>query len=151
MAYDYVGVSTMTFDKGTFRFLNARGCCPEDPLGSYTVDAGRITVPFPDGRVLFEANWTLDGDQLQFSDVTSETDTQEFVDAVWGGKPWTRIGDAPSVATTSPSVEDTAVPASVGEVEEFPDGVYRMEVTSDEMLALGATPEQAYRLPGPSR
>jgi TRAP-type C4-dicarboxylate transport system substrate-binding protein len=66
--------------------------------------------------------------------VTSETDTQEFVDADWGGQPWTRIGDAPSVVTTTPSVEDTAVATSVDEAEEFPDGVDQMEMTSDPAI-----------------
>ena len=53
--------------------------------------------------------------------------------------------------TTSPSVEDTAVPASVGESAEFPDGVYRREVTADELLAHGATPDAVFVLAGSTR
>lgn len=93
-ASEFDGVNTMTFDNGTWRHdIPAGGFC----TGTYTVDAGRITVRTPcnpGSPVLFEANWTLDGDQLQFTDLTTESDTQAFVDGFWGGQPWIRIDDA---------------------------------------------------------
>ena len=42
--------------------------------------------------VLFSAAWRLDGAELTFEDVRSETDPQPFADVVWGGRTWQRIG-----------------------------------------------------------
>jgi hypothetical protein len=96
------GVSTMVFDDGTWSAFDPS--TPAPCPGTYEVVAtGRVAVYFnanppcsgPGDDVLFEANWRLDGDQLQFTDLTTETDdTQAFVDGFWGGQPWTRVDDA---------------------------------------------------------
>jgi len=150
-AFGLEGTFTSTFDNGTFSGEDPSGIC----FGTYTVDAGRITVrlsPAPNcgpGGTLLEANWALDGDQLQFTDVVFGVTGDPFFEWVTGGKPWTRIGDAPPVATTAPSVEETAaVSSSVAASEEFPDGVYQRETTRDELIAHGSPPDIALYLGG---
>ena len=107
--------------------------------------------------MIFEANWTLDGDQLHFTDVRPpRRRTYRHVRRGSGVAPWTRVGDAPSDTTTvedtspadddgdavgettSASVVETAAPTSVSESAEFPEGVYQRESTSDELIAHGA-------------
>ena len=103
-ANDLGGVNTLTFDNGTWRHEDpSGGSC----LGTYEVVAEeRVVVRTPcnpGNPVLFEANWNLDGDQLRFIDVTSESDNQAFADGFWGGQPWTLIDDA-----SSPDDEETS-------------------------------------------
>jgi hypothetical protein len=42
--------------------------------------------------MLFSAAWTVEGSALTFTELTSDTDSQAFVDAVWGNRVWERIG-----------------------------------------------------------
>ena len=61
----------------------------------------------PGDEVIVEANWTLDGDQLRFTDVQTDGGGPGLADLFtwfWGG-PRTRIGDPP--ATTNPT-DDTS-------------------------------------------
>jgi hypothetical protein len=44
------------------------------------------------GKVLFSAAWTLDGDQLQFTDVQSGHGFDQLIAALFGGQPFTKIG-----------------------------------------------------------
>ena len=75
-AFEHAGVWTITFDDG--RFLDERRC----PGQHVPVEGGRVRSLGPDGAgcgtaagaVLFSAGWTLDGDQLRFIDVQSDTD-----------------------------------------------------------------------------
>ena len=65
-------------------------------------------VADPEGFVIFEASWTLDGDHLQFTDVETHEPEERFnvfFEWFWAG-PWTRIGDAPSDTT---AIEDTSL------------------------------------------
>jgi hypothetical protein len=39
--------------------------------------------------------------------------------------------------TTTPNVEDTAVPASVTESDDFPEGVYRHHISVEDFLDAG--------------
>jgi hypothetical protein len=44
------------------------------------------------GKVLFSARWTLQGDQLRFSDVRSGHGSDLLIQTLFGGKPFTKIG-----------------------------------------------------------
>jgi hypothetical protein len=92
-AHEHAGIWTLTFEDG--KFLEGR--CP----GTYTVDGGRVTITLAElpepcgdaaGNVLYSAAWTLDGDQLRFTDVRSGHGSDLLVPALFGSTPFTRIG-----------------------------------------------------------
>jgi hypothetical protein len=96
------GVNTLIFDDGTFSHVDPAGVpCP----GTYTVIAGgRVALYYeadplcsgPGDDLFFEANWTLDGDQLHFTDITFDPSGpyDDLWAWFWGGQPWIRIDDA---------------------------------------------------------
>lgn len=90
------GISTLEFKNG--RWINYRTVpAPDDCTGTYSVDGGRLVVtitPRCGGSLgmWFSAKWTLEGSALTFTELTSDTDSQAFIDAVWGNRVWERIG-----------------------------------------------------------
>jgi TRAP-type C4-dicarboxylate transport system substrate-binding protein len=98
-AYNHAGIWTLTFKDGQFRDSQFRD--PGCPGSTYSVEAGRITVKLGQsrpgcgtaaGRVLFSATWTLQGDELRFSDVRSGHGSDLLIRTLFGGKPFTKIG-----------------------------------------------------------
>jgi TRAP-type transport system periplasmic protein len=91
-AHDHDGLWTLFFRDGVFR----EGGCS----GTYSVEEGRVTVraePYLEcgaaaGEVLFSAGWTLEGDQLQFTDVRSGHGYDLLIETLFGDQAWTRIG-----------------------------------------------------------
>ena len=96
-AADFDGTNDLRFRDGRW-FHDTHGAVPgEDCGGAYDVEAGRLVVriagcPGAVDGVLFSATWTLDDDRLRFRQLRSETDPQGFVDTLWGGWVWERIG-----------------------------------------------------------
>ena len=90
------GISTLEFKNG--RWITVPdGSAPDECTGPYSVDGGRLVVtitPRCGGSLgmWFSAAWTLEGSALTFTELTSDTDSQAFVDAVWGNRVWERIG-----------------------------------------------------------
>ena len=89
------GIFTMTFKDGVFSHHLDRD--DSTCTGTYTVRGSRITVGcrFPDGSThepLFSADWTLSDGELRF---TMSNPNDLLAQAMWGGKPYVRIGDAP--------------------------------------------------------
>jgi TRAP-type C4-dicarboxylate transport system substrate-binding protein len=97
-AFDHAGVWTLTFKDGTF--LDPDDENPGCPGSTYTVEGGRVTIHMGEGpscgtaagKVLFTAGWTLDGDQLQFTDVRSDSGSDLLVETLFGSQPFTKIG-----------------------------------------------------------
>jgi TRAP-type C4-dicarboxylate transport system substrate-binding protein len=89
------GVHTLTFQHGQFMHEIKRNP-PDQCRGSYTVESGRVVVRMTEcdggGRIFFSAGWTLDGTTLTLLDLHSETDSDAFVNALWGNRAWERIG-----------------------------------------------------------
>jgi TRAP-type C4-dicarboxylate transport system substrate-binding protein len=92
-AIEHAGVWTLTFKDGQ----DVLGDCPGS---TYAVEADRVTIQMGQGggcgtaggKVLFSAAWTLDGDQLQFTDVQSGHGGDQLMAALFGGQPFTKIG-----------------------------------------------------------
>jgi TRAP-type C4-dicarboxylate transport system substrate-binding protein len=92
-AIEHAGVWTLTFNDGQ----DVLGDCPGS---TYTVEGDRVTIQMGQGggcgtaagKVLFSAAWTLDGDQLQFTDVQSGHGFDQLIAALFGGQPFTKIG-----------------------------------------------------------
>jgi TRAP-type C4-dicarboxylate transport system substrate-binding protein len=92
-AIEHAGVWTLTFEDGE----DVLGDCPGS---TYAVEGDRVTIQMGHGggcgtaagKVLFSATWTLDGDQLQFTDVRSGHGFDQLIAALFGGQPFTEIG-----------------------------------------------------------
>lgn len=90
-AFEHAGTWTLTFEDGRFQ----EGTC----VGTYSVNDGRVeTVLGTDpqcgtaaSEVLFSAGWTLEDDQLQFTDVLSGHGSDLLVETLFGGQPFTKI------------------------------------------------------------
>lgn len=95
-AGDLAGINDLRFQGGRWHHSIRSADPSEDCGGPYDVVSGRLEVRISDcggvNGVLFSAAWRLDGAELTFEDVRSETDPQPFADAVWGGRTWQRIG-----------------------------------------------------------
>jgi hypothetical protein len=87
------GIDTLTIQGGQFMHEIKRDP-PDQCHGTYTVESGRLVVRLTDcgGGVLFSAAWTLDGTALTFHDLHSDTNTDAFVNALWGNRAWERVG-----------------------------------------------------------
>ncbi|MFE3450488.1 TRAP transporter substrate-binding protein [Nonomuraea sp. NPDC059194] len=98
-ARDNAGISTLTFRDGTWRHNVGGTPADTDCYGPYAVKDGTITLSFREvlcgtmGGDLFSAAWTVDGDQLRFVDlVAGQPGEERLMTALFGAKPWTRIG-----------------------------------------------------------
>jgi TRAP-type C4-dicarboxylate transport system substrate-binding protein len=95
IANDHAGIWTLHFKDG--KFLDP-GC----PNSTYSVSGKRVSIVLGTGPTcgsaaggeLFSAEWTLEGDMLRFTNVHSGEGPawQVFHEALWGGKPWVKIG-----------------------------------------------------------
>ena len=90
-AVEHAGTWTLKFEDGRFE----EGPCN----GTYTVDGGRLAIHLGEvdcgsagGQVLFSAGWTVEGDQLQFTDVQSGHGFDLLIENLFGGQPFTKIG-----------------------------------------------------------
>ena len=100
-AYGSAGINTLTLERGRWIHHLEGPANPEDCTGTYAITEGRIALVVDAGleqygcglagSEIFSARWTLDGRQLRFVDVDARYD-DFFAEAVWGGKPWTKIG-----------------------------------------------------------
>lgn len=99
-AFNHAGIWTLTFDKGDLVVHDvntASGQAHETP-GVYCVEDGRISLGLfghPAGEAcgdFWSAGWTLDGDQLQFTDVQSGSGSDLLIETQFGGQPFTKIG-----------------------------------------------------------
>jgi TRAP-type C4-dicarboxylate transport system substrate-binding protein len=92
-AIEHAGTWTLTFKDGH----DVLGDCPGS---TYAVEGDHVTIQMGQGvgcgtaggKVLFSAAWTLDGDQLQFTDVQSGHGADLLIAALFGGQPFTKIG-----------------------------------------------------------
>ena len=89
-AVEHAGTWTLTFKAGQFQ----EGTC----LGTYSVQDDRLEIVLgskcgdASSGVLFSAGWTLEDDQLQFTDVRSGHGSDLLVVTLFGGQPFTKIG-----------------------------------------------------------
>ena len=95
-AYFNGGIFDLTFKDGVFSHHLDRD--DSTCTGTYTISGPRVTVGcrFPDGSTfepLFSADWALSDGELRFSEI--EPVTYLLAQAMWGGKSFLRIGDAP--------------------------------------------------------
>jgi len=97
-AQNHTGTWTIGFRNGVFSDLGSGtdGC----PGSTYTISEGRISVQLGPvgrdcgdaaGKVLFEAAWSLEDDQLRFVDVRSGHGSDLLIANLFGGAPWTKI------------------------------------------------------------
>ena len=125
--------------------IDANGGRGEDH-GVYCIEGGRITLGVPDGHSecggFWSARWELDGDELRFVDFDVQSTLlgdDVILPALNASHPWLRIGDAPvaaSEASESPSTATASDESTVADAA-FPEGVYRHELTVQELLDAG--------------
>ena len=90
------GIFDLTFKDGVFQHhLDRDGSVC---IGTYTIRGPlvRVSCSFPNGGThdpLFSATWNLQDDELRFTEVDRPEDL--LGQLMWGGKPFTRLGDAP--------------------------------------------------------
>jgi TRAP-type C4-dicarboxylate transport system substrate-binding protein len=95
------GLQTMTFAAGRWvHHTDENALEPDDCTGRYSVAGGRLQV-FADARdecgtaaggLLFSADWALEGATLRLTAVQSGDGYPLEARALWGGKPWRKIG-----------------------------------------------------------
>ena len=96
-ATNHGGTWTLTFDAGelTERDVNATTGLVTEEHGVYCVEDGRVILGLigqpPACGDFFNAAWVLEGDQLRFVDVQSDSGFQHFMATLFGGQPFTRI------------------------------------------------------------
>lgn len=91
-AINHAGTWTLTFENGRF----TEGSC----VGTYAVQGGRVEIVLGSDpqcgtaaeEVLFGAGWTLEDDQLQFTEVRSGHGSDLLVETLFGGQPFAKIG-----------------------------------------------------------
>jgi TRAP-type C4-dicarboxylate transport system substrate-binding protein len=128
-AADELGVQTVTLDGGTFRWewRSRRG--EQACEGTYSLDDGLLRFveePQCDGR--WEARPSLEGEEISWTDVRSRVGndpTDQLLRELLHGVPWRRIED-------------------IQAAQPLPEGVYRWEMTEDQLLAAGVDPADAY-------
>jgi TRAP-type C4-dicarboxylate transport system substrate-binding protein len=120
MARQEAGVQTWTLEGGTFDLEYQDNQCS----GTYEVAGDRVSIQFTSGctgAVAMTA--TVEGGQITWSDAEGlppyNSPDDQLIAEAFAGVPWVRVGDAP------------------GAEPEFPDGVYRMEMTADFLIAAG--------------
>ena len=100
LASQYAGTWEMTFDEGTVAIedVNAATGQAHTDEGVYCVAGGRVSLglDYPDVGLdcgdFFSASWTLDGDQLRFVDLRTETgDGQLLLASIFASTPFTKI------------------------------------------------------------
>jgi TRAP-type C4-dicarboxylate transport system substrate-binding protein len=96
--------------------------------GSYTVFRDQIEVS--DGADTVTANWSFDGEQLTFSDVTPQDSPFEVI---WASHPWQLVGAADS--TDEGDGAGTLV------------GIYTWTLTADDAVSSGEDPAEMTWLP----
>jgi TRAP-type C4-dicarboxylate transport system substrate-binding protein len=96
-ASQHAGIWTMTFDNGqiTNSDVNASTGDRSEEAGVYCVQDGRVSIGLlgqpPECGDFWTAGWTLEGDQLTFTDVQSHHGYDLLIDTLFGGRPFTRI------------------------------------------------------------
>lgn len=124
-----LGVQTVTLDGGAFRWdwRSRRG--EQSCEGSFQFDDGLLHfTDEPECGGVWEARPALDGDEISWTDVRSRArndPADQLVRELLHGVPWRKIED-------------------VQAVEPLPEGVYRWEITKDELVAAGVDVGDAY-------
>ena len=96
-AVNHGGTWTLTFDSGelTIRDVNATTGLVSEEHGVYCVEDGRVILGLigqpPACGDFFNAAWVLEGDQLRFVDVQSDSGFQHFMATLFGGQPFTKV------------------------------------------------------------
>lgn len=92
-AFGHAGTWTLTFgEDGTFSDGDCQGA-------TYSVEGDRVVIQMGPGpgcgtaanKVLFTSTWSVDGDELLFTDVQSESGFDPLIETLFGALPWTRI------------------------------------------------------------
>lgn len=128
-AAEELGVQTVTLDGGISRWeWRSRGgvqVCE----GTYSLDDGLfgfVDEPACGGR--WEARAALEGGEISWTDVRSRAENDpadQLVRELLHGVPWRRIAD-------------------IEAAQPLPEGVYRWEMTEDQLIAAGVDPTDAY-------
>jgi TRAP-type C4-dicarboxylate transport system substrate-binding protein len=93
-ALGHAGTWTLTFgEDGTFSDGDCQGA-------TYSVEGDRVVIQMGPGpgcgtaanMVLFTSTWSVDGDELLFTDVQSGSGFDPLIETLFGTLPWTRIG-----------------------------------------------------------
>jgi len=91
-AHDLAGIVTLAFEDGRWRGHTQSPLNHPDCGGTYSVEAGRITLVHdvaqcgePAGAVVMTARWKLEDGELIFYDIRVGRPLE------WGGKPWKKI------------------------------------------------------------
>jgi TRAP-type C4-dicarboxylate transport system substrate-binding protein len=132
-AAEELGMQTVTLDGGTFRWdWRSRGG-EQSCEGTYSVEDGLLRfVDQRDCRGTWEARPERNGAEISWTDVESRVGhdpSQQVVRELLHGEIWHRIEGIPAA-------------------EPLPEGVYRWEITEDELLAAGVEAGDAYNHEG---
>lgn len=95
IAGDYLGIWTMTFADGTVALADPAGDCH----GTYEVIGTRVHLRLGDdptcadarNKDFFDAEWTLDGDELHFVDLQAPADGPNILQPVFGAPTWIKV------------------------------------------------------------
>lgn len=96
-AFQHAATWTVTFFGGelTVHDVNASTGEVTDDRGVYCVEHGRVSLGLlgqpPECGDFWSAGWTLEGDQLRFTDVQSHHGFDLLIATLFGGQPFTRI------------------------------------------------------------
>jgi len=96
-ALQHAGVWTMTFSGGELmvRDVNASTGKVSEGEGVYCLEDGRVVLGLlgspPHCGDFWSGAWTLEGDQLRFTDVESGHGFDLLIETLFGGQPWTKV------------------------------------------------------------
>jgi TRAP-type C4-dicarboxylate transport system substrate-binding protein len=128
-AAEDLGVQTVTLDGGSFRWEWQSRLGEQTCEGTYSLGNGLLHfTEEPECGRRWEARPALVGDQLLWTEVGSRVPngpTDQLVRELLHGVPWRRIEDFPAA-------------------QPLPEGIYRWEITEDELIAAGVDPGDAY-------
>ncbi len=94
-AKEYAGILTFTLDDGVYRETPPPGATFPPCVGSYSSTETQLEVRFETNcSGTFSGTWALEGDDLLLSDLrdVANPNWQASLDAIFGGRPFTRIG-----------------------------------------------------------
>ena len=126
---DEEGTTTMVVDGNMLTLFTPGG--DVGFAGTYTVFRDQIEVTSPDDTV--SANWSFDGQQLVFTNVTPD---QSPFEVTWESHPWQLVESAEASSTT----ESPAAATDAGDTVDL-EGTYTWTITDEDAIALGRESE----------
>ena len=121
-----LGVQTVTLDGGMFRWdwRSRRG--EQLCTGTYRLEDGLLRfVEEPRCDGMWEARPAREGQEISWTDVSTRVrndPADQLLSELLHGVPWRKIQDVPAA-------------------QPLPEGIYRWEMTEDELIATGVDPE----------